>query len=1119
MRKSSAEFGLGALMQVVEQNPVSILITDILGEIVYVNPALTQITGYTKKELIGKNPRVFKSGAHNKAFYKELWGTLSSGNTWNGELLNRKKDGVLYWERATISPVLNAQGDVVYYVGTKEDISHTKYSNEELMRSESLFHNLAETAPVTIAKIDKQGILLYFNNYFPGAELETFTNISEILLPKNESELKQRISGVFQKRQVANFELECTNPLTNTESVYLIRISPNFVGADIDGAILIAQDITELIVARKSAKEWEKHLRLLAENVSDVIWMMDNDGSISYVTPSITDLSGYSGEEFMNYSLGTYLTKESVSLLHGKVKKLQTQNNPELVEVWESVFKKKDGGRIWVETHMRLAIEQDAKVSGIIGVMRDVTERRQSQQAILHSEAKFRSFFENSNAIILVIDPEQGRIIDANIAACNYYGYSRDEFKKLDPSSGFAGLIEMANEVVTDPVGEHKRFYAQKHRLKRNNYRNVEVRPAKVMFENKALVYVIIQDTTQRKKAIEALKESESKKLALLKIIPDLIFVINHEGEFLDIYTDSPKRLVVPPYKLLGKKCFFLFPESMAEKIQQSIDQAIKTRDLQRFEYNYERGSGELVYEEVRVLVSGVNEVLAIVRDVTQQKINELELQKAWEDAKEADKIKSAFLANISHEIRTPINAIQGFSDILKGELESPEHQQYIQSISTSSRTLLRLINDLLDLSKIEAGMMRIHSEPIQIRSIINDVESIFLIKLKEKGLGFNVTIGDDCPEKIVFDGMRLKQILINLIGNAIKFTHQGAIGVIVDLINSYGYEGVNYVDLRFQVTDTGIGISDNVLPNIFDPFKQQDEKDARKYGGTGLGLTITKKITELLNGIITVETEPGRGSCFTLDFINVELFEKIKRAESESGDVLGNKIPKKSNILLIDDKVESRRLIKSYLEGSEIVFHEYGLSQSSTEIVNKVRPNLVLMDLNLPDNEGVELAKAIRLKNSDLPIVAYSSLPVNFDSELSSLYINEFISKPINIVEFVKKISAFLPVKKQERTERQLTEGGVETLQENQLFKLKKELKEVLQPSFEQTMNTSSFSDYENFASLLREISMKLGVKKLTYLGNGILDALKTFDLEEINRLVSEYRAFIGEIIQDDNE
>lgn len=847
-----------------------------------------------------------------------------------------------------------------------------------------------------------------------------------------------------------------------------------------------------------------------AVNQSSIsIVVTDISGKIVYVNNAVALITGYSREELLGNKPGILK-----SGFHSEAFYRELWDTILSGKTWKGEFynKRKDGSFYWEAATISPVIDASGRISNFVCSKEDITRKKESEEALLRSESKFRSFFASSNAKIIVIDPSNETIIEANDSAIEYYGYTVKEFRKLDLKNEFIGILETVKVELSEGADGYRNIYVQKHRLKNGQLRDVEIFPARVIFDDKILIYLIVQDITQRKKAIEALKESEAKKLALLKIIPDLIFVLSNDGLFLDIYTDQPDRLILPPYQLLGKNYEQVFSPELSKLFHEYIKLALETRTIQSFEHKSKRADGTSLYEEVRIISSGDEEFLVIMSDITKQKQTEFELKKAWEEAKEANRTKSAFLANISHEIRTPINSILGFSDLLASELSDPNHLKHLDSIKSSSKTLLSLINDVLDLSKIEAGKMNIRHHDMSLLQVINEIENIFSIPVAEKHLDFSVFIDNKVPHIIIFDEMRLRQILINLVSNAVKFTDKGGVKIQIVASNRVQHEEKQYTDLLIEVSDTGIGIREQNLKQIFEAFKQQDEQDTRKYGGTGLGLTITQKLTELLGGDIRVESKPGVGSKFSVFFYQVEVSGKAPIAATLHKDFkIGHFIFKPATLLIADDDKFNRDFLKGLFKGSSMRFLEAGDGDEAIELVKQYSPVLALLDIRMPKTDGLDVAKFIKTNElfKHIFVVGISATPLTQSSDMRIIYLDDFVPKPVNTQLFIRKMSHFLEVDAESPASAKNQQPAKQAvqIQGSVIGSLKRVIHNEIEPAFQKLSNTSSFAEYEKFGKILIKSGNELKINQLTYIGNAMVEAVKTFDLDSLSKLVSEYK------------
>ena len=410
-----------------------------------------------------------------------------------------------------------------------------------------------------------------------------------------------------------------------------------------------------------------------------------------------------------------------------------------------------------------------------------------------------------------------------------------------------------------------------------------------------------------------------------------------------------------------------------------------------------------------------LNQLLLVAENIwsiIRRKRAEDDLILARDTAEKANKSKSVFLANMSHEIRTPLNAVIGFADILHDQIIEPSHKNYLESIKNSGRTLLRLINDILDLSKIEAGKLIIQPEPTNIRDIVHELEHIFTLKAQQKHLKLMCEVQSDISSNLLIDELRIRQILLNLIGNAIKFTSRGFVSVKVTLIDDD--ERKNTCNLRFEVKDSGIGIPSVAHESIFESFQQQEEQDMRRYGGTGLGLAITKRLVDLMGGKIYLKSQQGLGSSFFVDLFNVPVSKQPRKVYADFN--FENIVFSKSLVLLVDDVESNRDLVIGYLRDTEIEILEANNGKEAVEMTKKLKPDLILMDIRMPVMDGYEASKIIKgtpdLEN--IPIVAITA-SISSKERMNADFrrFDGLLKKPVSRSQLYEELSEFLPFQK----------------------------------------------------------------------------------------------------------
>jgi len=387
-------------------------------------------------------------------------------------------------------------------------------------------------------------------------------------------------------------------------------------------------------------------------------------------------------------------------------------------------------------------------------------------------------------------------------------------------------------------------------------------------------------------------------------------------------------------------------------------------------------------------------------------------LQQAKKEAEAANRRKSVFLANMSHEIRTPMNAILGFTEILKGIEKHPQKLRYLNNIYNSGNALLSLINDILDLSKIESGKMELCYSPVSIQKLLGEMQILFREKAQNKLIKFIIGDFSSVPEFLLQDEVRIRQILINLIGNAIKFTDKGHVRVAINAIKSNNSkEHAEHVDLTITVSDTGAGISAEEQKNIFYPFNQVLNKNSVHPGGSGLGLSIIRHIVKTMGGTITVNSEKGKGSEFSV------LLPNIKVASGEHNK--NNPVPdfktiwfEPATILIADDIEYNREILATYLAPFDFNFIYAKNGLETIELAKSTSPDLILLDLKMPEMSGKKAAKILKEdpELAKIPIIAVSAFTLKKEKKTIHKSYNDYLKQPVGKTELVNAIMKILP-------------------------------------------------------------------------------------------------------------
>jgi len=481
---------------------------------------------------------------------------------------------------------------------------------------------------------------------------------------------------------------------------------------------------------------------------------------------------------------------------------------------------------------------------------------------------------------------------------------------------------------------------------------------------------------------------------------------------------------------------------------------------------------------------------------------SERELEKAIIDVQAANRSKSEFLANMSHEIRTPMNAILGFSDLLDFLITDERQKGYVQAIRSSGRSLLSLINDILDLSKIEAGKLELKREPVHLPDILMEMSVMFRQRAAEKGLSLRAEVSGDMPNKLLLDPGRIRQILVNLIGNAVKFTERGGIEVRA----SFSPPGASdQGELTVSVKDTGIGISREFQGRLFQPFTQGETDMARRYPGTGLGLAISRKLAELMGGSIGVTSQPGIGSEFTLSLPCESLAETFTPAP-QAGDLEPEFDP--ALILVADDIETNRILVEEMLrqKGFRVVTAKDGYE--AVELAASERPDLVIMDIRMPGMDGVEAQKRIRALEParPLPIVALTAQALKQDEEqILAEGFDGYLRKPLFHRELYAELARHLPLRGE-------TPPSPPPPPAAGLDSIPTERRRELLELCESCSKRRRLADYEAFAAGLAEAGKAARIPELEAAGARVAEAAADFDLPSLTARVQEARDLLGQ-------
>ncbi|MDY7002216.1 MAG: ATP-binding protein, partial [Thermodesulfobacteriota bacterium] len=521
-------------------------------------------------------------------------------------------------------------------------------------------------------------------------------------------------------------------------------------------------------------------------------------------------------------------------------------------------------------------------------------------------------------------------------------------------------------------------------------------------------------DITERKQAERALVEAEKKYRMLFENAPMGIVLSTPDGRYLDVnpqhtrmfgYT-SPKEMMEDVTDI-GRQ-LYVDPGKREECVR------IVERDggVEDFEALSRRKDGSIFWTSRNVHVrrddSGKIQILqAIVYDITERKQSEEVLKRAKEDAEAASRAKSEFLATMSHELRTPLNGVMGMLQLVQTTALDMEQGEYVETALESGRGLLAVINDILDLSRIEAGKFGIEEEEFDLPEMLRGITESFKHQVVEKGIHLHCDVDENIPDSLVGDGSRIRQILFNLVGNSLKFTEKGEVRIEAFLLEPEA-DGPR---LLFSVSDTGIGIPEDMLGYIFEPFTQADGSRTRKYQGAGLGLGIVKRLVRLMGGEISVESEQGAGTTVYF-FVRVKLPESFSEhsaaPESRPGDILTSPL----KVLVVEDNPVSRMLTIKLLTNLGHTATAVEDGRQALAVLEKGRFDAVLMDVQMPVMDGIAATSAIRGSMSgkfdpEIPIIALTAHAMKGDREaFLEAGMSDYISKPVSMDDLAEVLN-----------------------------------------------------------------------------------------------------------------
>lgn len=1027
-----------ALLRTINTHTI-VSVTDSSGRITEANDTFCKTFGYSLQELIGRmHHELLESGQQGADFWTSIWRTISSGMPWQGDICVQTKTGEHRWVSSIVAPFIAGEGAIEKFISISFDITVARQAAQELRESQTFLERAS-----TVAKLGAWQLNLEMTKATWSPQLKSILEVAPDFVPTPDSaydrylpEYRPVLQAAAQKclDDGTPWDLEVRLTTSRGRQIWARVVGEaTFENGRTVGLVGILQDISRRKEAELALAS-ERHLMSsLLQTVPDQIYFKDRESRFLRINPGLATRYGLDDpSEAIGKSDADFFSTEHAAATFELERSIMESGTPivdlEEQEIWI------DKPSTWnLSTKMPLR-DMDGQVIGMFGISRDITARKNMEAALQASNARFEMAAEGASLGVWDFDLVNNTLVwDARVYALfgvdpNHVSDPIEIWKKSLHPEDQATYDLAANDTLArgQPLDIEFRIIRPDGEIR---YLKSAARVQRNAVGQPAHLTGVNFDITERKRAELALKDASSLLENVLESASEIAIIATDTNLLIRVFNEGAQRLLgysstemvglMTPMAIHDANEVQTRSEEMAAQLGLAVDggmvftHSTVLRSPREWTYVHKNGNRIAVSLVVTAMHDASGEIfgyLGVATDITKQKEVENDLRQAIQKAKQANRAKSQFLANMSHEIRTPMNAVIGLTYLLGHTTLNPEQETFLEKIRQASQSLLILINDVLDLSKIEANELTIEKIPFDLNKVLREPIEMMEMQAQAKGLRLTSDLPPNLPKALRGDPTRLQQILTNLLSNAIKFTSAGQVSLVVSSVPSV-QSGCR---IRFSVKDTGIGIQESAQANLFQPFVQADTSTTRKFGGTGLGLSIVKHLVALMGGDLGLVSKPGIGSefWFELQLEETSEMEDSKLSASQSNpDTSGLQGVR---VLVVDDNAINLEVAKRILQmqGAIVSFAHHGQQAIDLLTEGPSAYDAVLMDVQMPEMDGLTATRIIRQKLglTRLPIIALSAgAMLEEQQDAAAAGMNDFVPKPFDVKRLVSSIRGLL--------------------------------------------------------------------------------------------------------------